>query len=348
MDAIESRLRTDPVLTGAVVDLTEAVRIPGPDGRPANLLRLGLMIDALSHHYADESVALYAVAERGLLSDTDLTSNERMALRRWSDDGLIEIIPQGGEAVGRVCEVGRLLGQPVVTARNLPGFPGARLSPVAAGGGLLLVTAGGASPVPAGGPASRLWRCPVPGCPSFPPGLAQAPPRLAGNGVPVCPRHQERLTDAGPRPASLPLVLRVEGLARYRFAVTSASPVTVGRAPEGPGPVALSPYLDERIAPRISRSHLRLELRDGVVVATDLSSNGSVLGARTTGTQPPRLEMMTRERPYPLGEWDVVELAEGVEVGRADRAGGQAPQGAQPASVMRDAPTIAMRLPKMP
>jgi hypothetical protein len=347
LDAIELRLRTDPVLTGAVIDLNEAVRLQGHDNRPTNLLRLGLVIDALSRQFADESVALYAVGARGVLSDTDLTSNERMVLRRWSDDGFIEIIPAGTDPVARVCEVAWGLGLPVITGRPLPGFPGARLTPIPAAGSLGFIATGAPTNPPMSGALSRLWRCQTPGCPSFPSTGQQPPPQVMPGGVPVCPRHGERLADAGQRPQAVAIGLRVNGLARYRFALSTGAPLTVGRAPDGPGAVVLGPYLTERIAPRVSRSHLRLELRDGAVVATDLSSNGSLVNVHAQQGAKPRVEAMVRGQARALGEWDAVELAEGVEIGRADRSHGAAAAGADASSVMRDAPTIAMRLPPM-
>src|SRR6185437_7028305 len=97
LDAIEQRLTTDPLSAGAVVDLTDAARSADLDGgRPAALLRLGQFVDALSRQLGDDGIGLYAVAERGAMSDTDFTSHERMVLRRWSDDGLIEVLPAGG------------------------------------------------------------------------------------------------------------------------------------------------------------------------------------------------------------------------------------------------------------
>src|SRR5207244_10338153 len=83
LDAIERRATTDPTAAGGVVDLTEIVRLADLDGgRPAHLLRLGLVIDALARHLSDGAVAMYPVAERALLSDTDRTEDERMVLRR--------------------------------------------------------------------------------------------------------------------------------------------------------------------------------------------------------------------------------------------------------------------------
>jgi hypothetical protein len=113
LDAIEARLTTDPALARAVVDLSEIVRYADLDGgRPASMLRLGLVIDALGRHVAEESVPVYAVVPRSLLSDADLTSNERMVVRRWADDGVVEVVPELGD---RVLEVAELIGLPVLT-----------------------------------------------------------------------------------------------------------------------------------------------------------------------------------------------------------------------------------------
>src|SRR5262249_24982963 len=244
LDTVERRLSTDPLRTGAVVDLGEAVRLVDLDGgRPANLLRVGLVVDALSRHLGDGGVSLYPVATRSLLSDTDLTSNERMVIRRWSDDGLVEVVPTEVPALARVCEVAALIGQPVITRAPLPGYPGVRLSPVAAPGGAAL-DGGGAGKLPSRHSVlARRWRCVVPHCPSF--GTAggpfsggaardggQPPPHLASGGVPCCPRHGDRLVDEGPQPPAVPMVARVGGVVRERFVVTGSRPVVVGRSPD--------------------------------------------------------------------------------------------------------------------
>ena len=120
LDAIEARLTTDPALARAVVDLSEIVRYADLDGgRPASMLRLGLVIDALGRHVAEESVPVYAVAPRSLLSDADLTSNERMVVRRWADDGVVEVVPEMGD---RVLEVAELIGLPVLTRSRAEQF----------------------------------------------------------------------------------------------------------------------------------------------------------------------------------------------------------------------------------
>ena len=94
MDTIEQRLTTDVTLAQAVVDLADVARFVALDGgRPINLLRLGMVVDALSRYLIDAGAMLYPVVGREALSEAALTSKERMVLGRWADDGLIEVTP---------------------------------------------------------------------------------------------------------------------------------------------------------------------------------------------------------------------------------------------------------------
>lgn len=372
LDAIERRLTTDPEAARAVLDLSEVARLTDLDStRPANLLRLGLVLDALARHLAEEEVQVYAVAGRTLLSDADLTSNERMRIRSWSDDGLVEVLP---DLADRVLEVADLVGLPVVTRGRYDGLrdkypwmvsePGRLLAPVPGAGGAALISRG---PAGTGRPAAaaaatmaRLWRCPERGCASFGdpaapganlddtfahlrggtgPGLkrrpgSQPPPRLRA-GTPVCPRHDSRLSDAGPRPAAQAVAVRVDGVLKRRFVVTAGQPVVVGRSPDEPDSVMLGHWLEEEARSWISRRHLRLEMRGDALYATDTSTNGTVVkrgGSELT---------LHRDQSHALGPDDELELYEGVELALAGHwsRGGSV----QPASVMTDAPTIAMR-----
>lgn len=357
LDAIERRLSTDPLRTGAVIDLGEAVRLADLDGgRPAQLIRVGLVIDALTWQTGDDDLALYPVASRGLLSDTDLTSNERMVIRRWSDDGLVEVVPAETSALARAAEVATLIGQPLISREEPPGYAGVRFVPKAAAGGATLGGGLGATPKPSTA-LGRRWECPVPDCASFGATAgpfsggaaregAQPPPRFV-RGVPCCPRHGERLVDAGAQPLAVPMVARVDGAVRERFTVTEGRPVAVGRAPDDRDRVVLGPYLGEEALRRVSRNHLRLALRDGELLVTDLSTNGTVVLGRSGPRAAGRPTGLPYDRPHPLGEWDVVQLFEGVELCRADRQ--SAPErAASQRSVMGDAPTMAMRLPRSP
>ncbi|MCG5439436.1 FHA domain-containing protein, partial [Micromonospora sp. PSH25] len=183
LDAIEGRVCTDPSLARAVVDLAEVIRYQDIDGgRPASLLRLGMVIDALSRELEEDSVQVYAVVHRALLSDADLTSNERMVVRRWADDGLVEVLDNPGD---RMLEVADLLGLPVLSRVRFDGLrgrfpwlveqPGRVVAPVPGAGGPVFIAhvGGGHSPVagkrsPTGAKLlARQWRCPESGCALF-------------------------------------------------------------------------------------------------------------------------------------------------------------------------------------
>jgi hypothetical protein len=372
LDAIEGRVCTDPALARAVLDLAEVVRFTDLDGgRPASSLRLGIVIDALGRVLGEDGVPVYAVVHRGLLSDADLTSNERMVLRRWADDGLVEVLADPGD---RMLEVADLLGLPVLSRSRFDGLRGrypwvgqsGRLfAPVVGTGGPTLVdqAGGGALPVTVGPSATgtkllaRLWRCPEPGCALFGTGggggafadlaaprterppTAQPPPTLRG-GAPHCPRHQQRLRDVGRRPEYEVLCVRIGGLVRQRFVAVDGVPVVVGRAPEEPGGIMLGQWLNDEARRWISRSHVQLELRGGELVAQDVSTNGS--GVRPGGSldEDERLPL-NRQQSLVLGAGDFVELYPGVQVGRAAEMPSDAPF--TPNSVMAEAPTMTMR-----
>ncbi|MCW3814819.1 FHA domain-containing protein [Micromonospora sp. DR5-3] len=375
LDAIEGRVCTDPALARAVVDLAEVIRWQNLDGgRPASLLRLGMVIDALSRQLGEDSVPVYAIVHRALLSDADLTSNERMVVRRWADDGLVEVLDHPGD---RMLEVADLLGLPVLSRVRFNGlggrFPwlgqaGRVLAPVPGAGGPVFIAHVGGGQDPASGSRSpvgakllaRQWRCPEPGCALFGDGggggafadlarvdrapAGQPPPTLR-NGVPTCPRHGVRLGDAGPRPRTEVLAVRIGGLVRRRFVLTETQPVLVGRAPDSAGGIVLGQWLNDEARRWISRSHVRFELRAGrgEVIVTDTSTNGS--GVRPGGSmaEPDRIALAPQQSRV-LGEGDIIELYPGVQVGRAD----ELPSDAKftPTSVMAEAPTMAMRLPR--
>ena len=369
LDAIEARLTTDPALARAVVDLSEVVRYADLDGgRPASMLRLGLVIDALGRHVSEENVPVYAVVPRGLLSDADLTSNERMVVRRWADDGVVEVVPQLDD---RVLEVAELLGLPVLTRTRAEQFqdrrpwvaePGRLLAAVPGAGGPVLVARVGRGEIPAVGEPSpvgqqllaRIWSCPESNCVSFGSGgdsdspfadmrkvtspVAQPPPSLR-SGAPSCPRHGTRLRDAGARPAVEVLSVRIDGVVRQRFVVSAGKPVVVGRAPEGGG-IMLGQWLTDDARKWISRGHVRLALDNGELTAQDVSTNGT--GIRPGGSldDDDRITL-NRDETRVLASNDMVELYAGVNVGRAKlwSTGGVM----QPSSVMAEAPTMAIR-----
>ena len=116
MDTVEQRLTTDVTLAQAVVDLADVARFQELDGgRPVNVLRVGMVLDALAQYLLDGAAMLYPVAGRELLADQALTSKERMVLGRWLDDGRIEAVPMVGD---RVIEVADFTGMPVISRRS--------------------------------------------------------------------------------------------------------------------------------------------------------------------------------------------------------------------------------------
>ncbi|MFE9688223.1 FHA domain-containing protein [Micromonospora sp. NPDC005806] len=373
LDAIEGRVCIDPSLARAVVDLAEVIRWQDLDGgRPASLLRLGMVIDALSRQVEEDSVPVYAIVHRALLSDADLTSNERMVVRRWADDGLVEVLDHPGD---RMLEVADLLGLPVLSRARFDGLGGRYpwlgqagrvLAPVPGAGGPVFIAHVGGGHSPAAGSRSpvgakllaRQWRCPEPGCALFGGGggggafadlarvdrapAGQPPPALR-NGVPTCPRHGARLGDAGPRPRSEVLAVRIGGLVRRRFALTETQPLLVGRAPDTSGGVVLGQWLNDEARRWISRSHVRFELRVGEVIVTDTSTNGSGIRPGGSMAEPDRIALAPQQSRV-LAEGDLVELYPGVQIGRADALTSDAKF--TPNSVMAEAPTMAMRLPR--
>jgi hypothetical protein len=88
-------------------------------GRPVSLLRVGLLVDALSRHLGQDAVMIYPIASRDLLTDADLTSKERMVLGRWADDGLIEVTPGVAD---RAVEVADFTGLPLIALRPYAEF----------------------------------------------------------------------------------------------------------------------------------------------------------------------------------------------------------------------------------
>jgi hypothetical protein len=355
LDSIERRLSTDPAAARAIVDLASIVRLTELDGgRPVSLLRLGLVIDALSTHLNDRAARIYLVVDRALISDLELTSNEKMTLRRWSDDGLIEALP---EVDDRVLELAALTGLPVVGRDDyarfgqrhpwIAGAPDMFLAPVAGPSGPQLVSRQPAPGQPPTRPQAdqataailgRYWRCPESGCAGFNlTGANQPPPRIRG-GRPVCPRHDQPLTDAGPRQASVPMLILVGGAERGRFTVTGERPVLIGRNPDDPQGVRLGEWLDDEAVQWVSRTHAQLELQGTALVLTDTSTNGTVVQAAGG-----RLRLSRGERRQLDGN-DVIELHRGVELCRADRRPAQSQDDEVP--IMAEAPTIAIKLPQ--
>jgi pSer/pThr/pTyr-binding forkhead associated (FHA) protein len=356
LDAIERHLTTESALAQAVVDIGQVAWFEALDGgRSVNLLRVGLLVDALAQLLGEDGVMIYAVAGRDLLTDADLTSKERMVLGRWAGDGLIEVVPAVGD---RVPEVADITGLPVVTLDGYPGlevhYPWLRGQPdrvlrLVPGDGGARLAGGPPAPAPLPGPGatllSRVWRCPRRDCPTFGErrGFTQAVPRMRA-GVPICPRHEEPLYNAGPKLPAITMALVVDGSVRERFVVRAGRPVTIGRSPEDPNGVMIGGYLSGESAQMISRNHVRLELREDALYVTDVSTNGTVVHSRSSPYTAADQVHLTGGAPYPLKPWDTIQLHDGVVLSRPGYGVSRFTGG--PGSVMADAPTISMRPPR--
>jgi hypothetical protein len=353
LDAIERHLTTEAALAQAVIDLGEIAWFDALDGgRTVNLLRAGMALDALARHLGEDAVMVYPVASRDLLTDADLTSKERMVLGRWAGDGLIEVV---GTMADRVPEVADITGLPLVARGSYPGlevrYPWLRTQPdrllrlIPAEGGARLhgPPLGPPAPGPGAMLLGRVWRCVRRDCPQFGERRlsTQAVPRMKA-GVPVCPRHDEPLTNIGSKPPSVTMVLAVDGTVCDRFVLRSGRPVTVGRSPDDPDDIMIGQHLPMEIAPMVSRNHVRLDLRDDGVYLTDVSTNGTVVRSRTSPFSAADEVLLTGGPAYQLKPWDTVELHDRIVIARA---GQPLNRGGGGSSVMGDAPTIAMRPP---
>ncbi|WP_432980560.1 FHA domain-containing protein [Dactylosporangium sp. CA-233914] len=190
---------------------------------------------------------------------------------------------------------------------------------------------------------ARQWRCKEPECPAF--GeyrrIGQPVPRMRA-GVPACPRHGEAVKDIGPRPPAYAVAIVVEDLARRRFVVAADHPVIVGRDPANPDDISVAAWLHEAAASWIAKEHVRLSVVNGKLQVTDLSDNGTLIWKRSTPDNKEETERIYR-KTYELVGWDSVELYTGVELVVGDHRL-QTVVGSEPASVLLDAPTVALRL----
>ncbi|MFI5913537.1 hypothetical protein [Dactylosporangium sp. NPDC051541] len=190
---------------------------------------------------------------------------------------------------------------------------------------------------------AREWRCKEPECPAFGPirRIGQPVPRMRA-GLPACPRHGEAVKDIGPRPAAFAVAIVVDDLARRRFVVSAEHPVIVGREPSDPDDISVAAWLHEAAAAWIAKEHVKLEVKAGRLQVTDTSENGTLIWKRSTPDIKEETERIYR-KSYQLDGWDSIELYTGVELVVGDHRL-QTVVGSEPASVLLDAPTVALRL----
>lgn len=203
---------------------------------------------------------------------------------------------------------------------------------------------------------ARQWRCVEPDCPAFGERrtVGQPVPRMLG-GVPCCPRHATPVRDVGARPAAYAMSVVVDDLARRRFVVREGQPVPVGignpdgedaggGTPEGDDAhvISVAEWAHQGAASWIGPVHVRLELRDGELIVTDVSKTGTAIWQRS-GPDDIGHTTWLYGSSYTLREWDSVELYTGIELVPGDRRLATVVGRAEPLSVLVDAPTAALR-----
>ncbi|WP_055493163.1 FHA domain-containing protein [Streptomyces sp. TP-A0356] len=307
----EHRLTLDASTADFAVDVANVVRNTSLGGeRGADLGRLLDLLDALAAFHRDESVQVYCVTDRSLMTDVRLTARERETLGHWYADGLLEVLPVADDRLVELASATRLR---VVTDDNFldyyrrhPWLPGDRhhfLRAVAGPGGSVRVQprimpepqdwqisrkeeesallAAGLYDRRRGGARQdlllRRWLCPEPGCPLFGPARTGGQPCPTRRGGSVrCPAHDVALKDIGTRPHQVQLKVRTDGEVRHRFLVVEGTELTVGRAPTVPdGGVPLASHLGEAALHWISRNHVVLELTGRTLTVRDTSANGT-------------------------------------------------------------------------
>ena len=199
---------------------------------------------------------------------------------------------------------------------------------------------------PGGGktaPVSREWRCADADCPAFSERrqIGQPVPRIR-NGVATCPRHERPVVDVGPRHPGYPVSIVIDDLPRRRLVVRAGHPLRFGRADDDPDVITVAPWLHQAATAWISPVHVELEVRGGALVVTDLSTNGTVVWQRS-GPDDRGTTMSLHRASHTLGEWDSVELYTGIELAHGDRRPAAVLGRDEPASVLLDAPTAALR-----
>ncbi|GII90843.1 FHA domain-containing protein [Sinosporangium siamense] len=304
--SIDRHLTLDVNSADFIVDMANVVRNDGLlTMRRADLSRLVALVNGLKQFTRDETVKIYAVCDRSVLRDGNLTADERAMLTSWFENGLIEVLRTADD---RVLELRNVSSLPVISDDNfgdyhrtypwLSGNRDAFYSPYSVDGGTIsirrriirvlaereiarkeeeaLLLQAGLYDRRDAGPRrdllNRLWKCPEQDCPMFGPGHAIPTHR---RGVVRCPAHELPLIDLGPRPARTQLKVKVDGDVVARFTLAVGESTTVGRAPLNNG-VALARWLEGTPAIyKVSRSHVEISREAVAVVVRDLSTNGT-------------------------------------------------------------------------
>ena len=334
-------LTNDPNRADALLDMSNVLRNSQLGGRgPAELIRLERVGEALANLYGAAKIAMFGIADRSLLTQSDLFLDrwQRRTLRDWERSGLILV---AGKADVPLLQAAHETGLPIITGdrfvghrREFPWLDGsddAILEPQASRYGDvslrhvtltrrdeweisrseerdLLKQQGLTRHVKVLG---RYWSCPN--------RAARGTIRRAARS---CFCRWRRATassaistsstwwtrDLGRGwPSSRSCRTAGNGIASPSF---RTNPDIAGRFP---GPADLSPFLDETTWRGVSRSHLRFDLDAEGLTVTDVSLNGTWLFLRD-GT---RLNLRHATHPFTVG--DRAQIQPSLEIIRSGR-----------------------------
>ena len=202
-------------------------------------------------------------------------------MRRWADDGLVEVVGRRGRPGGRGLRAHRAADHLPGAARHLGAAARARAAPCCSR----------AEPMP---------HRPVAGRPADDGALVALPRPGMRRLRPAAPQQRPARAAAAQRPAELPAARRAAAatpararrsrcsrcastaLIRTRFVVTAAAPG--GGRPRSrrrPGrSCMLGPWLSEDARAKVSRAHVSVALTPQGISVTDLSMNGTAGPAR--------------------------------------------------------------------
>jgi hypothetical protein len=130
---------------------------------------------------------------------------------------------------------------------------------------------------------ARFWRCRNTACPRSAEEPLNDPPRLHYGRI-LCSACREPVSDAGPRPPGRGFKVLADGSEQARFSLLDRQVLTLGRS-DGTDVLDLS-SVAAAAAGKLSREHVRLEMRGGQPVVTDLGSlNGTTVERWDTRTR---------------------------------------------------------------
>ncbi|WP_329184957.1 FHA domain-containing protein [Actinacidiphila glaucinigra] len=337
-----------------LLDLSNIVRDRSLGGTgERELVRLRAVVVALAQRTRDPDTGVYVVADQSLLGGARGFRDQAdvRTLRRWQQQGLIEVVPDADE---RLLELAEMTGLPVVSGDRFGGhrdtYPWLQgntwqfFKPSAGSNGRVQVAPQdlgrfspdevsrraeldtlkkqgllGPSRVPLADVVGRSWRCPDRRCGLYDPSRGERVllPRMR-QGRPSCELHGLELVDAGPRAVAAQVKLLVSGSCVARYTLVDGTDTPIGRSP-GEAGISLARHLPADTVMDVSRCHVVVSLRGGIVTVRDTSSNGTRMRSGDRHGRLGRPFSLTSGTEQRFRPGDEIELADSVTLTRSGR-----------------------------